>query len=56
MLALAEPVTQEHLSAAATKINDICQGLDAERIASLPGQVDVLEQDVLRLIVDDMHR
>jgi heat-inducible transcriptional repressor len=56
MLALAEPVSQDRLSGAATKINDICQGLDAERIASLPGQVDALEQDVLRLIVDDMHR
>ena len=31
MLALAEPVTQDRLSAAATKINDLCQGLDAER-------------------------
>lgn len=56
MLALAEPVTQERLSAAATMINNMCLGLDAERIASLPGQKDALEQDVLRLIVDDMHR
>lgn len=56
MLALAEPVSQDRLSAVATMINNQCQGLDADRIASLPGQMDALEQDVLRLIAEDMHR
>ncbi len=56
MLNLAEPVKQERLSAAAAKINGLCEGLNLEDIASISGQFDVLEQDIIKLIVDDMRQ
>lgn len=56
MLALAEPVTQDQLSGAAQHLNDLCLGKDAEGIASLSAQFDTLEQDVVKLIVDDLRR
>jgi heat-inducible transcriptional repressor len=55
MLALAEPVSQERLSTVAARLNELCQGMDAEMIAALSGQLDALEQDVLKLIVEDMR-
>ncbi len=55
MLTLAEPVPQEKLSAAATKLNSLLQGLEPERISALSSQLDVLEQDVLKLILDDLR-
>jgi len=55
MLALAEPVSQEQLSATATRLNQVCQGLDADGIQAMVSQ-DALEQDVLRLIRDEMSR
>ena len=55
MLSLAEPVPQGQLSAAAARLNSLCQGLDPQRMASLSGQLGALEQDVLKLIVDDMR-
>ena len=56
MLVLAEPVTQEQLSAVAAKINQRCLGMGADDIAALIGQMDPLEQDVLKLTVDEMER
>jgi heat-inducible transcriptional repressor len=56
VLALAEPVSQDVLSAAAAKLNQTCQGLAAVAIASLELQMDALEQDVLNLIVEEMDR
>ena len=56
MLALAEPVSQERLSQTAQRLNEMFQGLNAERIAGLSGQMDVLEQDITKLISDDMRR
>jgi len=56
MLALAEPVSQEQLSYAAQNLNEICQGLDVDGILALSAQVDSLEQDIIRLILDDMHQ
>jgi heat-inducible transcriptional repressor len=56
MLTLAEPVAQERLSAAATTINDLCQGLDSENLASLSATLDLLEQEVLKLVEDEMRR
>lgn len=56
MLALAEPVGQERLSNVAKLLNELCQGLDSERIAGLAGHFDALEQDILKLIVEDMRR
>lgn len=55
MLALAEPVSQEVLSAAAAKLNQTCLGLSAASIASLASQMEILEQDVLNLIVEEME-
>jgi heat-inducible transcriptional repressor len=56
MLTLAEPVSQEQLSTAAGHINLVCEGLDADAIASLKGQFDALEQDVLKLIREELDR
>lgn len=56
MLALAEPVSQEQLSSAAQFINDLCQGKDVEAISALKLQAGALEQDVLRLVIEDMAR
>jgi heat-inducible transcriptional repressor len=55
MLALAEPVSQERLSTVAARLNELCQGMDAEMIVQMSGQLDALEQDVLKLIVEDMR-
>jgi len=56
MLSLAEPVVQDRLSSAAAHINLVAQSLTLEGISSLAGQFDALEQDVLKLIVEDMRR
>jgi len=56
MLMLAEPVSQEKLSNVAELINKRCQGLDGETISSLTTQMDKLEQDVIKLVVDEMER
>lgn len=56
MLTLAEPVTQEQLSEAARFLNGVCAMLSAESIAVLPVPSSALEQDFLKLIVDEMRR
>lgn len=56
MLSLAEPVSQERLSAAADQINRLCEGLNPDRISAMKSQMQELEQDVLKLIVEDMRR
>ncbi len=56
MLTLAEPVTQEQLSTAAEHLNEACEGMNADGIATLEGNFDALEQDVLKLIRDDLER
>ncbi len=56
MLTLAEPVSQEQLTSAAGHINLVCEGLDAEAIATLSGQFDALEQDVIKLIREELDR
>lgn len=56
MLALAEPVPQERLSASAAQLNHLCQGMTSEAIASLVLKMESLEQDVLKLIVAEMDR
>jgi heat-inducible transcriptional repressor len=55
MLALAEPVSQEMLSASAAKLNQVCEGMSAKSIASLIPKMEALEQDVLNLIVDEIE-
>jgi heat-inducible transcriptional repressor len=56
MLALAEPVLQEQLSQVAQSINRLCQGLDSEGVDALVTPSSVLEQDILKLVLDDMRR
>jgi heat-inducible transcriptional repressor len=56
MLTLAEPVSQEQLSAAASHINLVCEGLDTDGIAALSGQFDALEQDVIKLTREELDR
>ena len=56
MLTLAEPVAQEQLSATATRINQRLQGCDPEGIKALGDAPEALEQDVTRLIHDEMKR
>ena len=56
MLTLAEPVSQEQLSTAAGHINLVCAGMDADSIASLSTQFDALEQDMVKLIREELER
>ncbi len=56
MLALAEPVTQERLSATAQRLNMLFQNLDLDELNSLSTQLDALEADVMRLVGEDMRR
>ena len=56
MLMLAEPVPQEKLSAVAELINQRCEGFDVEAISALSGKMDTLEQDVIKLVIDEMER
>lgn len=55
MLTLAEPVTQEQLSAAANHLNQLLSGLGPESISALNTPLDALEQDLVRLIVEELH-
>lgn len=50
LLTLHEPVSQEQLSIAANHITDICQGLDAENLASIHSQLNALELDIMDVI------
>jgi heat-inducible transcriptional repressor len=56
MLALAEPVSQEQLSAAALTLTRLCADLDDETIAGLTTNLNALESDILKLVVDEMQR
>jgi heat-inducible transcriptional repressor len=56
MLTLAEPISQERLSNVAQSFNDLLLGLNGESIAALSVKFDALEQDIIKLILDDLHR
>ncbi len=56
ILALSEPVTQVKLSSAAAHLNALFQNLDADGILAHPGPLDTLEQDVAKLVAEDMQR
>jgi len=56
MLSLAEPVTQEQLSAVAQTINRLCLGLDSDGIVALMTPATALEQDILELVAAEMRR
>jgi heat-inducible transcriptional repressor len=55
MLNLAEPISQERLSIVAQSFNDLLLGLDSESIAALSDKFDALEQDIIKLILDDLR-
>ena len=56
ILTLAEPVSQERLSQAATHLNGLLAGLAVDDIAALAARSDALEQDIITLIAQDMRR
>jgi heat-inducible transcriptional repressor len=56
MLTLAEPVSQERLSATAQVLNHLLVGLRLGEISSLGTQLDPLEQDIVHLVTEEMHR
>ncbi len=56
MLTLAEPVSQDQLSGVAKTINAQCVDLDSEAILACPTQSGNLEQDIFKLVVDEMRR
>jgi heat-inducible transcriptional repressor len=56
MLSLAEPVSQERLSAAANKINDLFLEHGPEWISDYSSTLDALEQDVVKLIVEELDQ
>jgi heat-inducible transcriptional repressor len=56
MLTLAEPVSQEQLSAVADAINERCSGKDYAAINRIPQSLTALEQDIQKLVLEDMHK
>jgi heat-inducible transcriptional repressor len=56
VLTLAEPVTQERLSQAASRLNTLLAGQSVDSIASLLARTDALEQDIITLLIQDMKR
>ena len=55
MLSLAEPISQERLSIVAQSFNDLLLGMDSESIDALSAKFDALEQDIIKLILDDLR-
>lgn len=55
MLTLAEPYTQEQLSAAAKHITHLFRGMDADQIDSYPAHYNPLEGDIVNLILEDLR-
>jgi heat-inducible transcriptional repressor len=56
MLVLAEPVSQDQLSATANYLNVVCKSKGFDDITGLTGSLDALGEDVLKLLQDDMAR
>ncbi len=56
ILTLAEPVSQDRLSQTAARLNGLLAGQAVRAISALPARSDALDQDILTLIVQDMHR
>lgn len=52
MLTLAEPITQEQLSATAQQLNTLYQGLNIAGILAASNQLEALEQDITKLIIE----
>lgn len=55
VLTLAEPVTQEKLSAAANHLNQLLGGLGPEAISALSSPLDALEADLVQLIGEELR-
>lgn len=56
MLCLAEPVSQDVLSALAARLNKQGMGMRAEQIRALANRAPALDQDVLGLVADIIER
>jgi heat-inducible transcriptional repressor len=56
ILTLAEPVSQERLSAVATRLNQVMSSRTTEELNAVSTRSDALEQDILTLIQTDMRR
>lgn len=56
ILTLAEPVSQDRLSQTAERLNKLLAGQSVEAISALPVRSDALDQDILTIIEQDMHR
>ena len=56
ILTLAEPVSQERLSAAADQLNRVCLGKTTEEIAAIPPRTDALEKDILTLVLQEINK
>ena len=55
VLTLAEPFTQERLSSSANRINSMCSGLDTSSIKKLAVSLNQLEEDILKLMLQELH-
>jgi heat-inducible transcriptional repressor len=56
MLTLAEPYSQEKLSTVAQTLNGMLTGMDIDTIAALSIKLESLEQDIVKLVVEDMQQ
>jgi len=56
LLSLAEPVSQERLSGAAARLNQVMQGKTSGDLKALAPRSDALEQDILTIIASDMRQ
>jgi heat-inducible transcriptional repressor len=56
ILTLAESVSQEQLSATASRLTQLCQNRGVETMASFKSQLDALGQDVLAMVFQEMTR
>lgn len=56
MLTLAEPVTQEQLSQVAQHLNSLYQGLNLDNIQAYSSQLEALEQDITKIIIEDIRQ
>ncbi len=56
MLTLAEPLSQERLRSAADELNRRFDGRNMDEISSQFSQLEALEQDISRLVIDIMRR
>lgn len=55
ILTLTEHVTQERLSQTASRLNTLLAGQTLDSVSSLMNRPDPLDQDILLLIVQDLH-